>query len=116
MKKAIVLLAIVLLGVGAYFGYYGVQRIKINLVVRAHKELEACSRPLPDDPNEAWFRTQACAMYEEETKELKQVAATSKTFREFHEKLDALLDQWNKKLEKLIEEYKKRKEQREKGN
>lgn len=108
MKKLIFFLAIVLLAVGAYFGY---QRVAINVAL---KMVQAECSPTDSDPDKAWIKERACQIIEEENRQLREVAASSKTYKEFENKAGALIEQWEKenKLGQLLEQFKLRSQRR----
>ena len=85
MKKVIILLIIVLLGVGAYFGYYGIERIRINMLLNMGKP-ESCAAKSEDPAINECLR-KACEAIDEENKQLEQWAADSKTYKEFKNKV-----------------------------
>ena len=113
MKKIIVLLVIMVLGVGTYFGYYGMQRTKINM--RLNGLLATCDPETADDSALQELRENICMAVEEENEQFKQAAAASKTYQEFEDKVQALISQSldESKTEQLIKQYKLRKEQHE---
>lgn len=109
MKKIIILLGIVLLGVGGYFGY---QRLAIHTALKL--VLAECDPNVSNDPVEQEFKKKLCLIVEEENKQFKQTAASSKTVEEFKTKAEALIAQWaeENKIGKLIEQYRLRKQQK----
>ncbi len=109
MKKIIILLGIVLLGVGGYFGY---QRLAIHTALKL--VLAECNPTVYNDPVEQEFKKKFCSIIEEENRQFKQAAASSKTVEEFKIKAEALIVQWEKenKIGKLIEQYRLRKQQK----
>ena len=114
MKKAIWILAIIVVGVGIYFGYYALQRKLINM--RLELMVAECN-PVPYEktPELIQLKKQVCAIVEEENKQFKQAARESRTDREFRNRALVLIEQWDKedKVGHLIEAYKRHKEQPE---
>ena len=100
-----------MLGVGVYFGYYGLQRKLINMRLEL---LVADCNPVPYEktPELIQLKKQICVIVEEENEQFKQAARTSKTDKEFRQKAQALIEQWDQenKVNKLIEQYKLRKQ------
>ena len=111
MKKVIIPLAIVLLGIGVYLGYLGYQRVAINIALKL--VLAECN-PTDSDPDKAWVKERFCQVVEEENRQFKQAAASSKTAKEFQKKAETLILQWEKenKIGELIEQYRSRKQQK----
>lgn len=110
MKKIIVLLMVVLLGVGAYLGYYGMQRWMIDRELVA--DLEAASQyqqSIKQGKLEPWEKEQLLELSKQEDGQLRELARSCKTLKEFHYQKEALLDQSARenKVGKILERVKK---------
>lgn len=110
MRKVIVLLLVVLLGIGAYLGYYGVQRWMIDRELAA--DLEAASQyqqSIKQGKLEPWVKEQLLELSKKEDEQWRELARSCKTLKEFHYRKEALLDQSARenKAGKILEQARK---------
>lgn len=110
MKKGIVLLVVVGGMVGAYFGYYSLQRWMINRELVA--DLEASSnyqRSLNQGKLEPWVKKQLLELNKQEENQLRHLAKSSKTLKEYHDQKEDFLDKLARenKVDVLLKQVKK---------
>ena len=114
MKKTIkfsIIGLIVLLGVGTYFGYYGVQRVNINVILQNEIYMECSIEPRKTiNTDTMWLVEQECSLF---ASKYKEAAATSRTYKEFETKIKEIQNANKNEWNKIIEEYKRRMQQRE---
>ena len=89
MKKVIAIVVIILLGVGAYFGYYGFQRFGIDYILEADLNMYLPHPEKVDDPAQKQLLEQEKIF---RIDEYKRAAATSKTIGEYQQKSLAILE------------------------
>ena len=106
MKKVIVLVLIAVLAIGAYFGYYGFQRKKINESLKILTDYECV--PGADDPILRRTQEELCANMQEVTEQYKQAASSSKTEKEFEQKIMAIENANDEKISEIIAAYNRR--------
>lgn len=111
MKKIIILLVIVLLGVGAYFGYYGMQRRLINMELAADLEASESYRQATNKSKlGALIKEQLLELSKQEDDQLRKIAQSSKTLKAYEHQKELLLDQLARenKAQKVLERAKMR--------
>ena len=94
MKKIIIFWLIVLVGIGAYFGYYGVQRRLINMELSADLEDSwAYQQSISQSQLGQFIKEQLSELSKQEDAQLRQLAKSSKTLKEYQQQKGIFLEQ-----------------------
>ncbi len=110
MKKVVLFFVIAGVIIGAYFGYYSLQRWMINSELVA--DLEASSnyqQSLNQSKLEPLVKKQLLELNKQEENQLRQLAQRSKTLKEYHNQKEDFLDQLalENKVDVLLKQAKK---------
>lgn len=108
MKKGVLILFFIVLGIGIYKGrsLYEHFMIKVQLHMMIPDTSFVCQQQPQKSIEYEQLREQICSLVQKENEQLKQLAHSSKTYEEFVRESERVLTENDEKFMKMLKSYK----------